>query len=54
MATIRDVAAAYATFANEGVHREARTYTKVYDSMGNLVLDNTQNSEQILSSKTVN
>ena len=53
-ATIRDVAAAYATFANDGVHREARTYTKVYDSLGNLILDNTQDSEQILSSKTVN
>ena len=53
-ATIRDVAAAYATFVNDGVYREARTYTKVYDSLGNLVLDNTQDQEQILSSKTVN
>ena len=53
-ATIRDVTAAYATFANGGVYREARTYTKVYDSLGNLVLDNTQDSQQILSEKTVN
>lgn len=53
-ATIRDVSAAYATFANDGVYREARTYTKVYDSLGNLVLDNAQNSEKILSDKTVN
>ena len=53
-ATIRDVTAAYATFANDGVYREARTYTKVYDSQGNIVLDNVQDSEQILSSKTVN
>ena len=53
-ATIRDVSAAYATFANDGVYREARTYTKVYDSLGNLVLDNTQDSEKILSDKTVN
>ena len=53
-ATIRDVSAAYATFANGGVRREARTYTKVYDSKGNLVLDNTQDSEKILSDKTVN
>ena len=52
-ATIRDMAAAYATFANDGVYREARTYTKVYDSNGNLVLDNTQDSRQILSEKTV-
>ena len=53
-ATIRDVSAAYATFANDGIYREARTYTKVYDSKGNLILDNVQESEQILSEKTVN
>ena len=53
-ATVRDMAAAYATFANDGVYREARTYTKVYDSNGKLVLDNTQDSNQILSEKTVN
>ena len=53
-ATVRDMAAAYATFANDGVWREARTYTKVYDSNGNLVLDNTQDSRTILSEKTVN
>lgn len=53
-ATVRDMSAAYATFANNGVWREARTYTKVYDSNGNLVLDNTQDSRQILSQKTVN
>ena len=53
-ATVRDMDAAYATFANDGVYREARTFTKVYDSAGNLVIDNTQESEQILSSSTVN
>ena len=52
-ATVRDMASAYATFANEGVWREGRTYTKVYDSEGVLVIDNTQDSEQILSQKTV-
>ena len=52
-ATVREMATAYATFANNGVYREARTYTKVYDSKGNLVLDNTQDTRQILSSKTV-
>ena len=51
--TVRDMSAAYATFANEGVYREARTFTKVYDSEGNLIIDNTQESEQILSEKTV-
>ena len=56
-ATVRDMASAYATFANQqekGVYREGRTYTKVYDSEGNLVIDNTQDSEKILSEKTVN
>lgn len=53
-ATVRDMSAAYASFANNGVYREARTYTKVYDSNGNLVLDNTQDSRLILSEKTVN
>ncbi len=52
--TVRDMANAYSTFANKGVYREGRTWTKVYDSDGVLVLDNTQDSEQILSEKTVN
>lgn len=52
--TVRDMACAFATFANDGVYREGRTYTKVYDSKGNVVLDNTQDSREILSEKTVN
>ena len=51
--TVRDMAEAFATFANNGVWRESRTFTKVYDSDGNLVIDNEQDSEQILSEKTV-
>ena len=51
--TVRDVATAYATFANSGEYRESRTFTKVYDSDGNLVIDNVRESEQILSQKTV-
>ena len=50
---VDEMAAAFATFANNGVYRQARTFTKVYDSNGNLVLDNTQFSEQILSRKSV-
>ncbi len=53
-ATVRDMATAYATFANDGVYREARTYTKVYDSEGNLVLDNTQETRQVMSETAVN
>lgn len=51
--SVRDMSCAFATFANNGVYREGRTYTKVYDSDGNLVLDNVQESEQILSEKAV-
>lgn len=52
--TVREMSAAYATFANDGVYRTARTYTKVYNSDGGIVLDNQQESRQILSEKTVN
>ncbi len=51
--TVRDMASAFATFANEGEYRRGRTFTKVYDAKGNLLIDNTQETEQILSLKTV-
>ncbi len=51
--TVRAMTDAFGTFANEGVIREGRTFTKVYDSDGNLVLDNAQKSEEVLSKKTV-
>ena len=50
--TIRDLTAAYASIENGGTYREARTYTKVLDSDGNVVLDNTQNSDENMSEKT--
>ncbi len=52
--TVREMAQAYAAFANNGVIREARTFTTVYNSQGEMVLNNTQDSEQILSTNTVN
>ena len=51
--TVRDMACAYATLANDGTYREGRTYSKVYDSNGNLVLDNTQDVREILGEKAV-
>lgn len=51
--TVRDLTAAYATYTNNGVWREARTYTKVLDPDGNVVLNNTQESRELLSKKTV-
>ena len=52
--TVRDVTCAYATFANEGVYREGRVWTKIYDSYGNLVLENKQDSRKILGEKALN
>lgn len=49
--TVRDLTAAYAAVENSGTYREARTYTKVLDSEGNLVLDNTQGSRTVLDEK---
>ena len=51
---VRDMAGAFATFAGNGIRREERTFTKVYDSNGNLVIDNAQDQEAILSLKSVN
>lgn len=50
---VREMTDAFGTFANNGIYRQGRTFTKVYDSDGELVLDNVQKSEQILSQKTV-
>ena len=52
--SVRDMAVAFGTIANNGVYREGRTFTKVYDNDGNLVLDNTQETRTIYSSKTAN
>ena len=52
--TVRDMACAFATFANDGTYRTGRTWLKVYDSKGNVVLENEQMSEKILGSKAVN
>jgi penicillin-binding protein 1A len=52
--SVRDMASGFATFANSGVFRDGRTFTKVYDRDGNLVLDNTQASQEILNKKAVN
>ena len=50
--TVKAMAQAYATFANEGVYRETRTYTKVVDSDGKVVLDNTQQSHVAMKDMT--
>ncbi len=44
-----EMAAAYATIANNGVYRRPLFYTKVTDSDGNVVLEAKQNTEQVIS-----
>ncbi len=51
---VREMANAFAVFANEGVYRTGITYTKVYDSNGNLILDNTQETREVLGEKALN
>lgn len=50
--TVREMAQAFAVFPNNGVFREARTYTMVTDSEGNVILDNTQESHTAISERT--
>ena len=52
-ATVQEMSSAYATFANDGVWREPRLYTKIYNSDGKLVVDNTQDTRKVLSTKSV-
>ena len=50
--SVKAMAQAYASFANEGVWREARTYTKVVDADGKVVLNNTQQSHVAMKDMT--
>lgn len=52
--TVRNLTTAFATFTNGGVWRESRTYLKVLDSDGNVVLDNTQDTRRVVSEKAAN
>lgn len=49
--TNRDMATAYAAIANNGVYNKSKTYTKVLDSAGNIVLDNTYASSEVILSE---
>ena len=50
--TVREMAQAFSAFDNEGVFTYARTYTKVTDSNGNIVLDNAPDTIQAFSANT--
>jgi len=48
-----EMAAAYETFANNGVYVEPRTFIEVKDSKGNVVIDNTQKTWVAMKETTV-
>ena len=50
--TLRDMASAYATFANDGIFNKSRTYVKVCDAQGHVILSNEEKSEVVLSHDT--
>ncbi|MBR7185016.1 MAG: transglycosylase domain-containing protein [Clostridia bacterium] len=47
--TVREITAAYSIFANKGVFNEARSYVKVLDSDGQVLLSNDSAGEVIIS-----
>ncbi len=47
--TVREMTQAFAVFPNDGMFREARTYTRVEDSEGKMILDNAQESHTAIS-----
>ncbi|MBQ4290282.1 MAG: transglycosylase domain-containing protein, partial [Clostridia bacterium] len=48
----REMAQAYTFLANDGIYSESRTYTKVIDKNGNVLLDNEQKSSVVVSDQT--
>lgn len=51
--TVREMASAYTTFTNGGIHNKARTYTKVTNQNGDIVLDNKSEGTVVFSEDTV-
>lgn len=50
--TVRDITTAYGVFANSGIFTESRSYIKVCDAEGNIILSNEEKSEVVLSQST--
>jgi len=50
--TVKEMCGAYSAFTNNGIYTEPIVYTKVYDSNGNIILDNTPESHVAMSDKT--
>ena len=50
--SVREMAQAYCTFDNSGIFTEARTYSRVTDAAGNIVLDNQPKTHVAMKSST--
>lgn len=50
--TVRDIAAAYTAFANEGIYSKCHSYLYVYDSAGNLLLSNDSDKGEVVFSES--
>ncbi len=50
--TVREMAQAYCSFVNDGIFTYSRSYTKVLDSEGNVVIDNTPETIVAFSANT--
>ncbi len=47
--TMREITAAYSIFANDGVYNYARSFLKVTDSLGNVILSNEYKGKAVIS-----
>lgn len=50
--TVKEITAAYSIFANEGVYNYARSYYKVTDSTGSILLENKYRGEAVIREET--
>lgn len=50
--TVTEMAAAYATFDNNGVYNSPRTVIKICDSEGNVIVDNDKSGQVVISEQT--
>ncbi len=49
--TNRDMCAAYAAIANNGVYKSPKTYSKILDASGNVILDSTSSETEVILSE---
>lgn len=50
--TVKEITAAYSIFANQGIYNHARSYYKVTDSAGSILLENSYCGEAVISEET--